>query len=154
MGVHIEGILAIILVLLPNIICAFLPPTHVPTDLRTTPMIFTVLEQIGRIACLTLPLVFGVKIAEQHMNFIVILMGVCILLYYICWIRFFIKDRVYDQLFKPLGFIPIPMAVFPAFYFIFLGVWIESLVFILPALLFSIGHLVASWSQYRQMNSN
>jgi len=78
MGFHIEGIIAIVLILLPNIIFAFLPPTEVPTDLRNTPIILTVLEQAGRIACLTLPIVFGVKIAEQHMNFIVILMGVCI----------------------------------------------------------------------------
>ncbi|OAB25522.1 hypothetical protein PMSD_27600 [Paenibacillus macquariensis subsp. defensor] len=154
MGFHIEGIIAIVLILLPNIIFAFLPPTEVPTDLRNTPIILTVLEQAGRIACLTLPIVFGMKIAEQHMNFIVILMGVCIVLYYICWIRFFIKGRAYDQLFKPLGFIPVPMAVFPALYFTLMGVWLGALIFLIPAVLFSIGHIVASWNQYRQMTSN
>ncbi|MEC0090999.1 hypothetical protein [Paenibacillus macquariensis] len=154
MGVHIEGIIAIVLILLPNIIFTFLPPTDVPTNLRTTPITLTVLEQAGRIACLTLPIMFGIKIAEQHMNFIVILMGVCIVLYYICWIHFFINGRVYDQLFKPLVFIPVPMAVFPALYFVLMGVWLESLIFLIPAVLFSIGHIVASWSQYRQMISN
>ncbi|OAB46759.1 hypothetical protein [Paenibacillus antarcticus] len=152
MGVHIVGIFAIVLILLPNIIFAFLPPKHVPSNLRNTHIFITVLEQVGRFTCLTLPIVFGITIAEQNMNFIVVLLGVCIVLYYSCWIRFYIKGRAYDQLFKPLGFIPVPMAVFPALYFIMMGVWLESLIFLIPAVLFSIGHLVASWNQYRQIN--
>ncbi|MDQ0087989.1 hypothetical protein J2T12_001395 [Paenibacillus anaericanus] len=151
MGLHITGFLVALFILLPNVLFAFLPPQNTPNYLHTSPIIFTILEQVGRIACLTLPIVFGKKIAEQDINFMTVLMGICLLIYYLCWIYFFIKGREYDQLFKPLGFIPIPMAVFPALYFIFLGIWLHSFIFLVPALLFAIGHLVSSWNIYTQL---
>ncbi|MGF7048053.1 hypothetical protein J2T13_002559 [Paenibacillus sp. DS2015] len=151
MGFHLAGIWVIVLLLLPNVTFAFLPTQNVPTQLRPTSMILTIIEQTGRVACTALPIVFGKQIAEQDLNFIVVLMGASLLLYYVRWIRFFIKGREYVQLFKPLGFIPVPMAVFPALYFIFLGVWLESFIFLIPALMFSIGHLEASWKIYLQI---
>jgi hypothetical protein len=151
MGIHIEGIIFSLIVLLPNFIFLFLAPRNVPKELSSPAIIFTVLERVGQVACFTLPILFGRRIAAQDINFLIPLMGVCLIIYYIGWIRFFIGGKEFSLLFEPLGFIPIPMAIFPLLYFILLGIWLKSYIFEVPAVLLSIGHLVNSWSVYKQI---
>lgn len=151
MGIDYKGILAVLLLLLPNVLFYISPPQAVPENLSSPPAIFTVIEQAGRILCLVVPIVFGKKIAEQKYSWLVILMAACLLIYYVCWISYFANGREYFYLFKPMGFIPIPMAVFPLMYLILLGIWVKSPFFIVPAILFSAGHLVISWNTYIQL---
>ena len=151
MGIHFKGILVVLLLLLPNIFFCIFPPQNAPQNLNSVPVVFTIMEQIGRIACFVVPIVFGKKIAEQNNSYLVILMAICLLIYYICWILYFANGREYFDLFKPIGLIPIPMAIFPLMYFILLGIWIKSPFFIAPAILFSIGHIVVSWNTYIQL---
>lgn len=151
MGIHFKGILVVLLLLLPNICFSIFPPKNAPQNSKSVPVAFTIIEQIGRIACLIVPIVFGKKIAEQKFSYLVILMAVCLLIYYICWILYFANGRKYSDLFKPIGFIPIPMAVFPLMYLILLGIWIKSPFFIVSAILFSIGHIIVSWNTYNYL---
>lgn len=151
MGFHIKGILASLIVLLPSILFMLLPPRGVPGKQRAAPIILTVLERLGQVGCFAAPLLFGRKIAEQRPDFITFLMGVCLIFYYICWIRYFTRGREFPLLFRPLGFIPIPMAVFPVIYFILLGIWLKSYIFIIPAVFLAVGHLANSWSIYKQL---
>ncbi len=151
MGLSLKGILIPLLVLLPNLLFAFIGPQHMPKNLLSTPLIFTVLERIGQVACFTMPILFGKKIAEQQGNFLPILMAICLLVYYLCWIRYFAGGREFALLFKPLGYIPIPMALFPILYFLLLGLWLKSYLFVTPALLFAVGHFVNSWNVYAQI---
>lgn len=151
MGVHYKGILVVLLLLLPNILFCIFPPQNTIKNTSSVPVFFTIIEQIGRIACFIVPIVFGKKIAEQKNSYLVILMVVCLLIYYICWILYFANGREYYDLFKPLGFIPIPMAIFPLMYLLLLGIWVKSPIFITPAILFSIGHIVVSWNTYMQL---
>ncbi len=148
MGLHLKGILIPLLVMLPNLVFLFLGPHHMPQNLSTSSAVITVLERIGQISCFAMPLVFGHKIAEQPVNFTPVLMGICMLLYYICWIRYFAGGREFALLYEPLGPVPIPMALFPILYFLLLGVWMKSYLFVVPALLFAIGHFINSWSVY------
>lgn len=149
MGFHFAGLLVSLVILLPNIAHFIFPPRDVPDKLPPSPWYFTALEQIGRYACFALPLVFGKQIAEQPFSILVVLMGICTAFYYICWIRYFISGREFSLLFKPLWRLPIPMALFPVLYYIILGIWLESLIFLIPALMLCIGHLVISWRTYK-----
>lgn len=151
MGIDFKGILAVLLLLLPNVLFYIFPPQAVPGNLRSVPAVFTVIEQAGRILCLAVPIVFGKKIAEQKYSWLVILMAACLLIYYVCWVLYFSNGREYFDLFKPMGFIPIPMAVFPLMYLILLGIWVKSPLFIVSAILFSVGHIVISWNTYIQL---
>ncbi|SHO44592.1 hypothetical protein SAMN02745217_00655 [Anaerocolumna xylanovorans DSM 12503] len=151
MGIHFKGILVVLSFLLPNIFFYFFPPQNIPKNLSSVPVVFTIMEQAGRILCLVVPVVFGKKIAEQKGSYLVILMALCLLVYYTCWILYFTSGREYFDLFKPMGFIPIPMAIFPLMYLILLGIWVRSPLFIAPAILFSIGHLAISWNTYIQL---
>ena len=152
MGLQFKGILISLLILLPNIIYLCFPARNVPHPSSEPSMLFTVIEQIGRIGCFVLPILFGEKIARQKFSFLVILMGICLLLYYLCWIRYFITGRNFSCMFKPLWMILIPMAVFPILYFLLLGIWTQSALFLAAAVLFAIGHSVVSWHTYLQTN--
>ncbi|AIQ20478.1 hypothetical protein H70357_30075 [Paenibacillus sp. FSL H7-0357] len=150
MGLHYKGFLISLLILLPNILLLRFAPRSIP-KLTSTSILFTVFERIGQITCFVLPILYGRKIAEQPIDYITLLMGICLIIYYLCWIRFFGGGREFSLLFKPLGPIPIPMALFPMLYFILLAYWLHSYLFVVPALIFSIGHFVNSWSVYTQI---
>lgn len=151
MGLHLKGFILPFLVLLPNLLLLFFPPHNIPKQTSSLPFIFIIFERIGQVTCFTLPILFGTKIAEQPLNFITWLMLSCLIIYYLCWMRFFGSGREFAILFKPLGFIPIPMALFPILYFILVAVWLHSYLFAAPAVLFAIGHFVTSWSTYSQI---
>lgn len=118
---------------------------------RLRPLIFTLLERAGQITCLMMPILFGRLISAQTLGVSAVLMALCLLVYYGGWVRYFRSGRAFTALFKPWLGIPVPMAVFPALYFLLLGVWLQSWLFIVPACLFAAGHLVNSWSVYGQL---
>lgn len=150
MGLHIKGFIIALLVLLPNLILIVFPPRNPPNPLASTPPFFTILERAGQITCFMLPILFGRRLAEQPIGPATVLMAICLLVYYFCWIRFYSGGREFAVLFAPLMGIPIPMAVFPVIYFMLLGILLQSYLFVLPSFLFAIGHLVNSWSVYSQ----
>ncbi|OMF85008.1 hypothetical protein [Paenibacillus sp. FSL R7-0337] len=151
MGLHALGFIISLLVLLPNLIFLFFPPRSIPGSLDSAPLIFTLLERAGQITCLMMPILFGRLISAQTLGVSAVLMALCLLVYYGGWVRYFRSGRAFTALFKPWLGIPVPMAVFPALYFLLLGVWLQSWLFIVPACLFAAGHLVNSWSVYGQL---
>lgn len=151
MGLHLLGFIIPILVLLPNLIFIFFQPRDIPKSLPSPPPVFTLLERAGQVACFTLPIVFGRLIAAQPPGLPAIGMALCLLIYYGCWVRYYSSGQTFSVLFKPLLGIPVPMAVFPALYFLLLGAWVHSWLFVVPACLFTVGHLVNSWSVFRQV---
>ncbi|WP_340025319.1 hypothetical protein MHI24_09105 [Paenibacillus sp. FSL K6-1096] len=151
MGLHLVGFIIPILVLLPNLIFILFPPRDTPKSLPSSPLIFTLLERAGQAACFTLPIVFGRLIASQPPGLAAICMALCLLIYYGCWGRYYWSGRTFAVLFQPWLGIPVPMSVFPALYFLLLGAWVQSWLFVVPACLFTVGHLVNSWSVYRQV---
>ncbi|ETT56371.1 hypothetical protein MKZ07_15835 [Paenibacillus sp. FSL P4-0338] len=151
MGLHALGFIISLLVLLPNLIFLFFPPRSVPDSLNSAPLVFTLLERAGQITCFMLPILFGRLISAQTLGVSAVLMALCLLVYYGGWVRYFRSGRAFTALFKPWLGIPVPMAVFPALYFLLLGVWLQSWLFIVSACLFAAGHLVNSWSVYGQL---
>lgn len=151
MGIYIKGIIIVVLILLPNVLFYIFPTQTAVPNLKSPPMLLTIIEQIGRMACLIVPIVLGKQIAEQRMSIFVILMGVCLIIYYVSWWMYFTHGREFVDLFSPLGFIPVPMAVFPSLYFLLLGVWLRSPYMIATATVFAIAHITISWNTYVQL---
>ena len=148
MGLHYKGFIFSVLLLLPNLLFIIMPPTKIPLNKGKESLILTAVEQIGRIACFILPILLGKRIASQQTSIWVIGMAICLSVYYLLWLQYVIKGCRYYDLFKPLGCIPIPMALFPIFYLLFLGLWIQSPLLILFTLLFAVGHISISWHTY------
>ena len=151
MGIHYKGILAVSIILIPNIFFFIFPSQNTAENLNPIPLVFTIFEQVGRLACFVLPILLGKKIAEQGFSYLLVLMAISVMIYYICWICFFVNGREYYDLFKPLWVIPIPMAIFPVLYFLLLGIWAKSPVLMISSIIFAIGHFKESWNIYIQL---
>jgi hypothetical protein len=76
-------------------------------------------------------------------------MVLCIIAYYSLWIRYVIKGKDFSLCFKPLGLLPIPMAIFPVFAFGFAALWEKSIYLGLAVIILAIGHFVNSWHTYK-----
>lgn len=150
MGFHFISVVFLSVILLPNLLFYVFKPKDIPT-IKKEPIVLTIIENIGRITSFIIPLIYGKQISNQDFNYLTIIMLIFILVYYICWVRYFIKGRKFSLLFNPLWHIPIPMAIFPLLYFLFMSIWIQSLILGIAVVIFAIGHLSISWITYKQL---
>jgi hypothetical protein len=91
---------------------------------------------------------------ETNINIWFFLMIVCISFYYFLWIRYFVQGRTYSTAFKPLGYIPIPMAIFPVLAFGFAAIWGKSIWLGLSVIILAFGHITNSWIIYQYTKHN
>lgn len=142
------GLIIVVLSLLPSIIMAFLPPTNV---IETKGKIaLSVFETIGRIAVIAI-LLFSKKSFDRKTDIWFILMCIFGLLYYIGWIRYFFFGRTFDLLYKPLWFIPVPLAIFPIMAFAFAAIWGRNIPLGIAVIIMAIGHIPQSFMYYNQI---
>ncbi len=156
MGFHIMGVLIPLIILLPNLLFMLYPPKDMPGQKEKEPLWLTVLENIGRIICFLYPIVFGVDVSNaiRLNSALPYVMALCILAYYCLWARYFIHGRRFALLFRPLFFLPIPMAVFPALYFLALSILLQSLIMGVAAAIFAASHIALSRKTYRQLQKD
>ena len=69
-------------------------------------------------------------------------------LYYIVWFRYFLGGRDIELLGKPFLFVPMPLAVFPVIYFIFLAIWLNNYIAVLFMIIFGIAHNIISYKSF------
>lgn len=141
MGFSVPGTIIAAAMLLPNIFYLFFPPQNVPQGKRDAGLFFTILERIGEIALIVLLIVSHDAFENKAINIWAILMIVCIAVYYVLWLRYFLKGRQSALLTRPLLAFPIPMAVFPVFAFAFASVWGNSFLLLAAAAVFTLGHI-------------
>lgn len=149
MGFSIIGLRIAVFIFLPNLLFVLFPPKNVPAGLKDAGIIFTVLERIGQAGCLVILIISEVNYQNANIDIWFILMALCIILYYSLWIRYVAKGHDFSLGFKPLLFLPIPMAVFPVFAFLFAALWGESIYLGTAVVLLAIGHFVNSWHTYK-----
>ncbi|WP_218059063.1 hypothetical protein [Orenia metallireducens] len=135
-------------VLLPNLLFVIFPPKNIPNGLQDVHLFFTIIERIGIIAFIVILLTSNVSFINLNINLFLLLMILCIVVYYSLWLRYVLKGQDFSLLFTPLLFIPIPMAIFPVSYFLFASFWINSIYLAITTLIFAIGHFVNSWNSY------
>jgi len=151
-AISIRGMIILIILMLPNILFAVLPVKGVPHKTEDAGAFLNFLEQSMRIAYFAV-LIFGTnnnKINSQKL--VMIGMIVCIVIYYLLWLRYFINGRENILLFKKILGIPVPMAVFPVLFLILAGFWLNSIWLIVIGILFGIGHVLNSYCIYCQLS--
>lgn len=148
--IHFLSIIIPLALLIPNILFFILKPTNVPVEKEDISMkkILTIFERAGQAAIIILPIFYEISVNNFINKLSLFIMGLSLLIYYGCWMRFFIFKRNYSLLFKPLWIIPIPMAVFPILYIIFASVVLNSEWLLLATFILSIGHLPISYNEY------
>lgn len=62
-------------------------------------------------------------------------------LYEVAWTRYFKDGEKLDGMYQPLGPIPVPIASLPVAAFVLLGIWCQSPIAVIAAVILGIGHI-------------
>lgn len=145
------GIITIV-VLLPNLLVVFFPPTikladePQPNDTRL--QILTVIERIGQVGCWVIPFFYQLTLASVIDAVSLAIMIGALALYYTGWIRYLVLGRAEELLYSSLLGIPIPMAVMPVIYFLSASVLLGSIWLMLAAVMLGVGHISVTLLHY------
>ena len=135
-----SGILIPFLVLIPNILWMVLS-TKGSDSITEEPILLTIIENIGRIATLILPLFYSINWQKKNSIPVLAIMGIALLIYYVAWGRFFLNGRTSDLLSKPLFGIPLPLALAPVLFFIFSSYILDSWWMFAASVIFGTAHI-------------
>jgi hypothetical protein len=145
MGFSINGLLISLILLAPNLLFVMYPPLKSQPIQTKTNFLFTILEKVGQVGCFCLPVFSSQNFDSREIDSWFILMTICIVIYYMLWIRYFKHNRDIIYLYLPLGKIPIPMAIFPVLAFVFAAIWGKSVLLGIASILLAIGHFKVTW---------
>lgn len=81
-------------------------------------------------------------VSETKGNIIYLILALAFLaLYYFSWFRYFKNGKDEKYLLSPLGFVPVPLAIFPNVYFIFASLYLENMLALGLCLVFAFFHI-------------
>lgn len=149
MGFSYMGLIVVCVILLPNLLFMAFPPKNVPEGLKDENILLTVMERAGQVGFIIIPIISYRYFSGIDFNIFPGIMIFSAIMYYGLWIRYFVRGREFCLLFKPLGFIPVPMAVFPIIYMIFAAIWLQHMWMGAAAVVFAVGHYFNSRKSYR-----
>lgn len=149
MGFSITGVLIAVFIFLPNVLFIIFPPKNVPDGRMDAGIVFSVLERIGQAGSLVILTISKENYQNARLDIWFVLMALCVIAYYGLWIRYVVKGHDFLLGFKPLGYLPIPMAVFPVSAFGFAALWGRSIYLGIAVVLLAVGHFANSWHTYQ-----
>lgn len=140
---NLFGLIIVVLIMIPNIIYAI---KFRDTKNLCENKIMNILEQIGRYASMFL-MIFNIGIAEFGFTsiraFLMYMFGniILLLLYWIIWILYFIKQNVWKS---------IALALIPSFIFLLCGITSRHILLIISAIIFGIGHTYVTYQNVKK----
>lgn len=149
MSFSVIGLFIVISIFFPNFLFIIFPPKNVPNGLASAGAIYTALERIGQIGCISILAISKNNYENITINIWFIMMALCIIMYWILWMRYIIKGQDFLLCFKPLVFLPIPMAIFPVLAFAFAALWGGSIYLMITTVFLAIGHFANSFNTYK-----
>ncbi len=72
-------------------------------------------------------------------------------LYEVAWVRYFRNGEKLDGMYQPLGPIPVPIASLPVAAFLLLGIWYQSPIAVISAVILGIGHIGIHLGHLREL---
>lgn len=137
----LRGLLWALLLVLPAALVSFVfPPRHVPEGLTRAPALYTRMSRAGQVGVLLCIFLSGKDFYAPYDMFAYAAM-VCFALNALVWVRYIFRGRAYEDLFMPLLFLPLPMAVLPGVAAIFLGLWTRAALLFAFAVLMLVGRI-------------
>ena len=134
------GILIPFLILIPNILWMIFPTTD-SGEVKKEPILLTIIENIGRIATLIIPVFYSINWQKKISVPVLVMMGITLMIYYVAWGRFFLNGRTSDYLSKPLFGIPLPLALAPILFFMLSAYILDSWWMFIASLIFGVAHI-------------
>ncbi len=141
LGFSYVGLVYLLMLFIPNIIWS----KNQPIDYDTTQenKILLLFERIGQVCCTCSVLIFSdFNIAPFSVwSLWLIISFLLMILYEICWIRYFINEHTEDNFYRSFYGIPVPLASLPVVAFLLLGIYGKVIWLISSAIIIGIGHL-------------
>lgn len=127
------------------------------TEIKNKPIIFSIieiLELIGQLNCFIFIIFSNDPLKLNNINPFMMLMILCILIYYGLWIRYIVNGQNFLFLWKSFLYIPIPLAIFPVCIFGFAALWKNSVMLGISTITFAICHFIITKNIYKDMIVN
>jgi hypothetical protein len=148
------GIITLV-ILLPNLLAVFFPPTtKLADDLQpneTRLRVMTVIERIGQVGSFTIPFFYRLTLGSTTQAVALAIMIGALVLYYAGWIRYLVLGRAEELFYRSLFGIPLPMAVMPVIYYLSASVLLGSAWLMLAAVMLGVGHISVTWLNSRNI---
>jgi len=151
------GGLVTLLILLPNLLVVFFPPTGLPgaagkkTALTTT---MGIIERVGQVSAFVIPFFYPIKIQGSLETASLAGMILALIFYYVNWGRYALRGRTFRLLFEPCLGIPIPLAISPVIYFLAAAGLFHSWVLLAAAVVLGIGHIYVSRLEWQRAKAS
>ena len=140
-----QGLVIFILPMIINIAYVIFPPKEGESEPNGKYPVIEAVEQSARVIYFA-SLCILVSDKKLSYNSALLFAAVFFLvLYYICWIRYFVKGRDVSLLGKKFLLIPQPLAVFPVLYFLFAALWMHNYVAAAVMVVFGVAHNIVSY---------
>ena len=141
-GFSIVGVAFLAMLFVPNIRWAKSQPPGYEEISRNENKVLLLFERIGQVLATCSAVVFvcpqGFSLPWLLWLLIAFLL---MLLYEAAWARYFKGGEKLEDMYRPLGPIPVPIASLPVVAFALLGIWHQSPIAVIAAVILGIGHI-------------
>lgn len=153
-GFSIVGVAFLAMLFVPNIRWAKSQPPGYEEISRNENKVLLLFERIGQVLATCSAVVFvcpqGFSLPWLLWLLIAFLL---MLLYEAAWVRYFIGGEKLEDMYRPLGPIPVPIASLPVVAFALLGIWHQSPIAVIAAVILGIGHIGIHLGHLRELSA-
>ena len=151
-GFSIVGVIFLVMLFTPNILWARNPPKGYKKLAKSENKILLVLERIGEVACSVCAVIF---VSPEGFAFPwalwVCVAFVLMVVYELAWLRYFRGGRKLSDMYMPFGVVPLPLATLPVLAFLLLGIWYQSPIAIIAAIILGVGHIGIHYGHLQEL---
>lgn len=153
-GFSIVGVVFLAMLFVPNIRWAKSQPPGYEEISRHENKALLLFERVGQVLATCSAVVFvcpqGLSLPWLLWLLIAFLL---MLLYEAAWIRYFKGGEKLEDMYRPLGPIPVPIASLPVVAFALLGIWHQSPIAVIAAVILGIGHIGIHLGHLRELSA-
>lgn len=151
-GFSIVGVAFLAMLFVPNIKWAKNQPLGYEEIAKRENKLLLMFERVGQVLTTCSAVVFVCPRGFSFPWLLWLLAALLLMaLYEVAWIRYFRGGEELDGMYQPLGPIPVPIASLPVAAFVLLGVWYQSPVAVIAAVILGIGHIGIHLGHLREL---
>lgn len=152
-GFSIVGVAFLAMLFVPNIRWAKNQPQGYDEIASHENKTLLALERAGQVLTTTSAVVFVCPQGFSLPWLLWLLAAILLMvLYEIAWVRYFKDGERLDGMYQPLGPIPVPIASLPVAAFLLLGIWYQSPIAAISAVILGIGHIGIHLGHLRELS--
>ena len=152
-GFSIVGVVFLAMLFVPNIRWAKSQPPGYEEISRHENKALLLFERVGQVlaTCSAVVFVYPQGLSLPWLLWLLIAF-LLMLLYEAAWIRYFKGGEKLVDMYRPLGPIPVPIASLPVTALALLGIWYQSPVTVIAAVILGIGHIGIHLRHLRELS--